>query len=75
MHRITRYPLLFKRLLSNLHINSSEHEALSKLINRIESLIGAINDAVKRSESAYRIRLIDQHLDFGVVADVNFHFW
>ncbi|KAI8917968.1 hypothetical protein BC831DRAFT_406839 [Entophlyctis helioformis] len=69
MHRITRYPLLFKRLLPNLDTNSHEHIALTGLLIEIEAIISNVNDTLKKREAAYRIRLMDEILDFGVVAE------
>nr|KAJ3422981.1 Rho guanine nucleotide exchange factor 3 [Polyrhizophydium stewartii] len=69
MHRITRYPLLFKRLLPNLGTDSREQVALSALLIEIEGTISAVNETIKRREAAYRINQLDEILDFSVVSD------
>lgn len=70
MHRITRYPILFKRLLSNTIKGSAEYEAVNNLINAIEQQVGDINESVRRHEAAYRINVIDENLDFNNVVEV-----
>jgi hypothetical protein len=73
MQKITRYPLLFKRLLPNLASDSPEHTSLTNLILRIEKAIVAVNENVKKTETAYKIAELDSSLDFGV-AEVPFKF-
>ncbi|TPX67721.1 hypothetical protein SpCBS45565_g03605 [Spizellomyces sp. 'palustris'] len=69
MHRITRYPILFKRLLSNTVKGSSEYETVNDFINGIEKKVADINEGVRRHEAAYRINLIDENLDFNNVVE------
>lgn len=64
MHRITRYPLLFKRLLSTLPQGES-FEVLKSMVESIEEKVGAVNDIVRVNESSHRIKLIDENMDFG----------
>ncbi|KAI8905600.1 hypothetical protein EDD86DRAFT_249172 [Gorgonomyces haynaldii] len=66
MQRITRYPLLLKRLKPNLVTDSQEHKNLSKVISEIENLLQTINATIKTKEASYRIKLIDESLEFGL---------
>ncbi|KAJ3145423.1 Intersectin 1 (SH3 domain protein) [Geranomyces michiganensis] len=69
MHRVTRYPILFKRLLSYVPKGQAEHEAVNTLINDIESRVADINESVRRHEAEYRINVIDDNLDFNGVTE------
>ncbi|KAJ1345087.1 hypothetical protein BSLG_000602 [Batrachochytrium salamandrivorans] len=69
MHRITRYPLLFKRLLPNLGTDSSEYVALNGLLAEIDGVISRVNETIKRREHAFRINQLDEILDFGVISE------
>ena len=69
MHRITRYPLLFKRLLPHLENDTKDKQALSDLLINIEATVKLINDTIKGREALYRIRMLDTILEFGIVAD------
>ncbi|EGF78547.1 hypothetical protein BATDEDRAFT_90488 [Batrachochytrium dendrobatidis JAM81] len=69
MHRITRYPLLFKRLLPNLGTDSREFIALSGLLIEIEAVIFLVNETIKMREATFRIHQLDEVLDFGVVSE------
>ena len=70
MHRVTRYPILFKRLLSNLPKQSLEHECVNELINGIEEKVAGINESVRKWEADYRIHVIEDSLDFNGVVEV-----
>jgi hypothetical protein len=70
LQRITRYPLLFNRLLPNLTPNSREHILLSEFLFKIRQLLTSLNETVKKKESAYRIKMIDEEMDFGTIMDV-----
>ncbi|KAJ3174605.1 hypothetical protein HDU87_007088 [Geranomyces variabilis] len=69
MHRVTRYPILFKRLLSYVPKGQVEHEAVNTLITDIESRVAEINESVRRHEAEYRINVIDDNLDFNGVTE------
>ncbi|KAJ3164097.1 Intersectin 1 (SH3 domain protein) [Geranomyces variabilis] len=69
MHRVTRYPILFKRLLSYVPKGQVEHEAVNTLITDIESRVADINESVRRREAEYRINVIDDNLDFNGVTE------
>ncbi|RKO93640.1 hypothetical protein BDK51DRAFT_13630, partial [Blyttiomyces helicus] len=69
MHRITRYPILFKRLLSNTVKDSPDYGKVNNLINLIEDRVADINEVVRRREAAYRINSIDEGLDFNGICE------
>jgi hypothetical protein len=71
MQKITRYPLLFKRLLPNLVTDSAEYYGLSQLLVDLEKSISDVNETVRNKEAKFKIKLIDDTMDFGVVADVH----
>ncbi|KAJ3090610.1 Rho guanine nucleotide exchange factor (GEF) 17 [Quaeritorhiza haematococci] len=70
MHRITRYPILLKRLASNIKTGSIEYRFAIDLINKIEEQVTEINESVRKRESEYRINLIDENLDFNNITEV-----
>lgn len=70
MQKITRYPLLFKRLLPNLVADSPEYNELSKLLVELERTIAQVNQNVRVQEAKFRIKDIDETIDFGVVTEV-----
>ncbi|KAI8816965.1 uncharacterized protein EV422DRAFT_267552 [Fimicolochytrium jonesii] len=70
MHRVTRYPILFKRLLSNLPKATLEHEVVNELINGIEEKVAGINESVRKWEADWRIHVIEDSLDFNGVVEV-----
>lgn len=69
MHRITRYPLLLKRLLSYTRPNSAEHDLINELVNKFESRVKEINENVRKTESLARINFIEENLDFNGVCE------
>lgn len=69
MQKITRYPLLLKRLLPNLVTDSHDFGDVSHLIREIESVIGTVNETVRKMEARFRISAIDETLDFGVLGE------
>lgn len=69
MHRITRYPIFFKRLLTHVNKDSADYVAINDLINNIETMAVNVNESVRQHESSYRIRYIDDNLDFGNVVE------
>jgi hypothetical protein len=64
MHRITRYPLLLKRLLGYIPAGTKEHIVVDELLTDIEERVTDIDETVRRNESAYRLRWLDNNLDF-----------
>jgi len=65
MHRITRYPLLFKRLLSHLTVDTPAHTILQSLVQFVEDKIADVNEIVRVKESQHRIKIIDENMEFG----------
>jgi hypothetical protein len=72
MHRITRYPLLFKRLQSHLSVHSPEYESLNVLVKTFESILTEVNRAVRSTDAVYTLSYLDSTLDFFGLADVFF---
>ncbi|KAI8815050.1 hypothetical protein BJ742DRAFT_733571 [Cladochytrium replicatum] len=68
MHRITRYPILLKRLLSHT-LDQRTSEAINGLINKLEERVNDVNAVVGKNESSYRITYIDENLDFNNVTE------
>jgi hypothetical protein len=64
MHRITRYPLLFKRLLENIDKKQLQYSMIETLIFSIENKISTINEMVRKSEAKYRIGVIENSLEW-----------
>jgi len=64
MHRITRYPLLFKRLLENIDKQQLQYSMIETLILSIENKISTINEMVRKSEAKYRVSVIESSLDW-----------
>ncbi|OUM67125.1 hypothetical protein PIROE2DRAFT_5505 [Piromyces sp. E2] len=64
MHRITRYPLLFKRLLENIDKQQLQYSMIETLIFSIENKISTINEMVRKSEAKYRVGVIENSLDW-----------
>jgi hypothetical protein len=73
MQKITRYPLLFKRLLPNLIPDSLEYISLLAVIGRTEKAIQSVNSTVKKMEAVFKVNQLENSIDFGVLTDV-FHF-
>ncbi|KAJ3021216.1 hypothetical protein HKX48_008982 [Thoreauomyces humboldtii] len=69
MHRVTRYPILFKRLLSYVAKSSPEYDTVNNLINDIEARVADINESVRKHEAEYRIHVIEESLDFNNVTE------
>ena len=74
MQKITRYPLLFRRLLPNTLPDSPEHEILSKLIVDMERAVSLVNQKAHFSHAAFKTGIIGKNLDFNTVCEV-FHFY
>ncbi|ORX83315.1 hypothetical protein BCR32DRAFT_292055 [Anaeromyces robustus] len=64
MHRITRYPLLFKRLLENIDKQQLQYSMIETLIMSIENKISTINEMVRKSEAKYRVSVIENSMDW-----------
>lgn len=69
MQRITRYPLLLKRLLSNISLPHLVDQ-LKTIIADLEKRLQLINAFVKRKEAAFRMQQIDETIDFGMIVEV-----
>ena len=74
MQKITRYPLLFKRLLPNLVTDSLEYSQLTDLILEMEKAVCDVNETVRRMEARFRIKIIGETMDFGIITDVPIKF-
>ncbi|RKO98180.1 hypothetical protein CXG81DRAFT_17066 [Caulochytrium protostelioides] len=72
MHRITRYPILFKRLHGYVPQDSIAHQRLQTLIASVEKTVGQVNEAVRHREALWRIQEIEDSLEFANPAD-KFH--
>lgn len=70
MQKITRYPLLLKRLQPTLSPGTEEYENLEELISEIEKAIKGVNDKVKNVELRFRIQTIEENLEFGTICEV-----
>ena len=71
MHRITRYPLLFKRLLTYVHERNHSFEELKELIYTLDQTVTEVNRSVRQAEANYEIENLDVSLDFGSIIDVS----
>jgi len=71
MHRITRYPLLFKRLLENIDKKQLQYSMIETLIFSIENKISTINEMVRKSEAKYRIGVIENSLEWNNIFPVS----
>jgi hypothetical protein len=71
MQKITRYPLLFKRLLPNLPTESIEYSQLTDLISEMEKAVFDVNETVRKMEARFRIKVIGETMDFGIITDVD----
>jgi hypothetical protein len=70
MHRITRYPLLLKRLLSHTRPNTAEYDIIDGLVTKFDVIVSEINENVRKTESLVRINFIEENLDFNNVCEV-----
>jgi hypothetical protein len=70
MHRITRYNLLLKRLLSYISPQSKLHSPLEDLIDFFADITKQIDHAVLMENSLYTLRLYDQKMDMTAVGEV-----
>ncbi|KAJ3098626.1 hypothetical protein HDU97_003891 [Phlyctochytrium planicorne] len=69
MHRITRYPIFFKRLLSLIPKTSPDFDVLNDLISKIEMRVSSVNEAVRKQESSSKLLLIEENIDFGSICE------
>ena len=70
MHRITRYGLLLKRLLSHVSPQSPSHESLNKLIEFFSNTTKDIDHAVQMENSIFSVKSYDEKIDVGHAAEV-----
>jgi hypothetical protein len=70
MQKITRYPLLFKRLLPNMVTDSQEQIDLVRLLTEMEHVLSRVNEKAREMHAKFRIKELEKTLEFGVVADV-----
>ena len=71
MQKITRYPLLFRRLLPNTIPDSPEHTFLSKLIVEMEKAVSAVNHRAHIMQAKFKTMTIGKTLDFNTVCEVS----
>jgi hypothetical protein len=64
LHRITRYPLLFKRMLSHAPPNSATHARIDALVRGIEAQLAQVNARVRDKESRFKLAQLNDTLDF-----------
>ncbi|KAI9349452.1 hypothetical protein DFJ73DRAFT_833607 [Zopfochytrium polystomum] len=64
MHRITRYPILFKRLLGMLPQDDTFHGEIAGLLRFLELQVYTVNECVRVQESRIRINAIEEMLEF-----------
>ena len=69
MHKITRYNLLFKRLLSYVP-QSPNHESLKELIGFFSEITKQIDDAVHIENSLFAVKTYDSIMDMGSSSEV-----
>ncbi|KAI8852531.1 hypothetical protein BC829DRAFT_384614 [Chytridium lagenaria] len=69
MHRITRYPIFFKRLLSLIPKTNPDFDVLNDLISKIEIRVASVNEAVRKQESTSKLLLIEENIDFSNVCE------
>lgn len=67
IQKITRYPLLFKRLLPNINRDSETFEYLTYLISNLETTIQKANETVRKREALWKIDYIDKSMEFGPI--------
>jgi hypothetical protein len=64
MHKITRYPLLFKRLYSLLPTENSETvQLVAELIETSQNTLESLNQKIKKTENQQRLVHLSQMLD------------
>jgi hypothetical protein len=71
MHRITRYNLLLKRLLSHVSPQSKLHDSLKRLIDFFADITQQIDHNVQMENSLYTLRMYDQKMDMTSIGEVN----
>jgi hypothetical protein len=70
LHRITRYPILLKRLYSLTSQQSREYEPLGKAIQVIEENNNRVNEVVRKNEALYNCKLIEDKMDLNGIIEV-----
>lgn len=70
MHRITRYPMLLKRLLSQIQPSLLSFEGLVSLVQNFELMGSQVNRAVKLTEAEFQLADFDAHLDVNNLSEV-----
>ena len=70
MQKITRYPLLFRRLLPNTLPDTPEHVMLSKLIVDMEKAVSLVNQKAHFMQAKFKTGIIGKTLDFNTVSEV-----
>ncbi|KAJ3209519.1 Intersectin-2 [Dinochytrium kinnereticum] len=69
MHRITRYPIFFKRLLSLIPKTNPDFDVLNDLISKIELRVSSVNEAVRKQESSSKLLLVEENIDFANICE------
>lgn len=64
MHRITRYPILLKRLFPLTPEDHPDYPVIKETIEQIEKVVAEVNEAVKKKETEYRIRYLQHCIEW-----------
>lgn len=72
MERITRYPLLIKRILSLTEITSSEYTYLEESAAQAEQLCRIVNEELRASERRDRLTWCEENINFSHNSNGNF---
>ncbi len=70
MHRITRYPMLLKRLLTQIKHSQAAVKILESVVRDFESMGLQVNRAVKLTEAEFQLADFDAHLDVNNLSEV-----
>lgn len=62
LHRITRYPILLKRLFSCTPSDHPDYTNLIMVLGHMEEINSLVNDIVKKKENDFRLRYIQQNI-------------
>ncbi|KAG0287292.1 Intersectin 1 (SH3 domain protein), partial [Dissophora globulifera] len=69
LQRITRYPLLIKKILQYTDEDQTDHLLLSEALISAEQFLGRINETIRNSESRVRLEEIQRKLPAGDLSE------
>ncbi|KAI3652604.1 hypothetical protein MP228_002029 [Amoeboaphelidium protococcarum] len=69
MHRITRYPILLRRLQASTPSSHPDFTVIQQTLDKIESIAHHINQVVHEKEAEYKLQQLQQGLDLNNLAD------